>query len=133
MVESFKSQAGYETLEPLDKFGKLLMEHLRDRAIGFYELLVAGHWQAPSLQELQLKLQTLTDDQQVLVRTSIISAIDTGIHDFLFKLQEQADFENSIRVLVDGVDVISASDGLHGEPYSEDGWIANYSKYEEVA
>lgn len=129
MSDTFKSLEGYEGLSPVDKFGKFLMQHLRDAAIEDYEFLAAGYWKAPRVQELQQRLQSLSDEQLLLVRDCVLDAIDTGIGQFLFKLQEQADFENSIQVLVDGTDIIAASDGLQGEPYSDEGWIARFSKY----
>jgi hypothetical protein len=129
MSDTFKSLEGYEGLSPVDKFGKLLMQNLRDRAIDYYVLLVVGHWQGYHAQGLHRRLQSLSEEQRQLLLTCLIEALDTGIHDFLFKLQEQADFENSIQVLVDGTDIIAASDGLHGESYGDEGWIARFSKY----
>ena len=130
MPRTFRSLEGYENLKPLDKFGKFLMEHLRDRAIEHHDGLASGRWKAPALQQLQLEIQSCTDEQELLIRACLLSAIDAGIHDFLFKLQEQADFENDIQVFVDGVNIVPLSDGIQAEPYGEEGWIARFSKYQ---
>ena len=37
------------TITPLDKFGKFLVENLRDKGIDFAEGLLKSHWKAPSL------------------------------------------------------------------------------------
>jgi hypothetical protein len=58
-----------------------------------------------------------------------VSSVDKAIHDFLFKLQEVADFEDDIQVLVDGENGAGLSDGIHGELFGEDGWQARYSKF----
>jgi hypothetical protein len=121
--------------EPLDRFGKFLMENLRDRAINHCEVLLEGRYTAPSLLKLQSNLASLTEEQRAVVRRCVISAIDHAIHDFLFKLHERADFENDIQVLVDGINIDDLSEtgwgGLHYELFGEDGWEARYSKYGE--
>jgi hypothetical protein len=51
------------------------------------------------------------------------------MHDLLFAIQEHAEAGGSVRVLVDGQEVATLSDGLHGEIFSDKGWIARFSKY----
>jgi hypothetical protein len=113
----------------LDHFGVFLASHLRDRAIEGFDLLAKGQWKAPALQALQADLADLSPAQREIARRAVIECIDGAIHDLLFALQEQADFENRITVSVDGLDVVKASDGIHGEPYGEEGWYARFSKY----
>ncbi|WP_434752301.1 hypothetical protein [Paenibacillus amylolyticus] len=118
--------------QALDTFGQVVMSDLRDRSIDFFELLVEGHWKSPSLEKLQAGIQGLNEEQINLVRAILIRSLDRGIHDFLFKLQEQADFENDIEIKVQDVDIIQSSDGLQGELFTEKGWIAKFSKYGEL-
>ena len=117
--ETYRALKGYEGLAPLDKFGKFLMENLRDEAITFYDSLAVDDWKG------------LNEGQKDLVRLYTKKAIDHAIHDFLFKLQEQADFENSIQVSVDGVSIVEESEAglLQAYPLGEDGWQAKYSKF----
>jgi hypothetical protein len=84
------------------------------------------------MNELQSELTGLSEEQIDIVRRVLFSSIDTGIHDFLFQLQEQADLNNDIEIKVDGINIIEASDGLNGELFTEDGWLANFSKYGET-
>ena len=58
-----------------------------------------------------------------------LAVVDTGLHDFLFALQQIADFDNDINVLVDGKNIVEQSDGLHGELFGDNGWFARYSKH----
>ena len=119
--------------ESLDKFGAFLMKNLRDRAVDNHDRLAQGQYKAPKLQALQRDLAGMTEDQRRIVRACVIDALDVGLHDFLFALQERADFENDIQVMVDGKNVAEISDGLQGEIFSEDGWFARFSAYGEPA
>jgi hypothetical protein len=78
----------------VDKFGKFLMGNLRDEAIYNYDGLVAGRWKAPSLQKLQNDMASLTDEQRSVMRRCLIHCLGSGLHDFLFALQENLDFDN---------------------------------------
>ncbi|WP_145262034.1 hypothetical protein [Calycomorphotria hydatis] len=93
------------------------------------EMLMAGSWKAPALQNLQERLAAMSDDQRSTIRDTAERLITTGMHDFLFAVQEDSDAEGSIRLEVDGVEIAKTSDGLHGEIFTEDGWIERFSKY----
>src|SRR5262245_49357678 len=116
--------------DPLEQFGQFVMAKLRDRAIEHHDLLADGYWKAPSLRQLQTDLKTLSKEQLLIVRRCVVNAIDTAIHDFLFALQELGDFDNDIRVMAQGQDIAELSDGLHGEPFADDGWFAKYSLWQ---
>ena len=116
-------------MTPVDKFGEFVATNLRDAAIDHADDLLAAHCKAPALKKLQVELRRFTPEQRAVVRRCVIEAVDSGIHDFLFALGQAHDFEEGIAVIVDGEDVAALSDGLHGEPYAENGWYARFSKY----
>jgi hypothetical protein len=118
-----------KALTPVDKFGKFIVENLRDKGIDFAEGLLNRHWKAPGLQELQNEIANLNDAQKATFMKAITESIDGAMHGFLFALQEQADFDNDIQILVDGQNIVELSDGIHGEAYSEEGWYAKYSRH----
>lgn len=120
-----------ENIEPLDKFGKFVVENLRDKAIKYYDGLENGHWKAPSLKLLQERLQDFDNDQLHVIRKCIIEVVDSSVHNFLFALQENHEIKNDIQVIVDGINVAEISNGLHGEPYTEDGWYTRFSTFGE--
>ena len=64
-----------------------------------------------------------------VVRRCVLACVDTGLHDFLFALQQIADFDDDIHVVVDGKNIVEQSDGLHGELFGDMGWFARYSKH----
>lgn len=113
----------------LDKLGRFITENLWDRAIEHHDLMVKGHSKAPALQELQKHLAGLGEKQKNIVRLCVIEALNSGMHGLLFALQEAHDLNKGIELLVDGKSAADLSDGLHGEPYTSDGWVARFSKY----
>jgi hypothetical protein len=105
------------------------MTKLRDPAIDFYDGLARGHWKAADDQAIQAALAQLTEEQRTLVRECVTRALDYGIHSFLFQLGVAYDNEGWIAVMVDGCNIVEQSDGLLGEPFGPDGWLAMYSKH----
>ncbi len=117
----------------VDKFGRLIVTRLRDRAIDFYDLAARGHWKSPGLRRLQAGLAKMTPAQLAVVRECMVRTIDTAMHDFLVAMEEASGPENGVAVLVDGRDVVEASETLHGEQFGPDGWIARFGKHPEAA
>jgi hypothetical protein len=113
----------------LDKFGEFVVAKLRDAVIDHADALLAAHWKAPALQDLQSDLQRLTAEQRAVVRRCVVESVDSGLHDFLFALQEEHDSSGGVSVVVDGRPVAAESDGLHGEPYTVEGWYVRFSKH----
>ena len=112
----------------LDKFGELVMTRMRDRAFDYIDEALKGEWKAPSLRKLQRALATLDTKQKDIVRRGVRAAVDKGIHDLLFALQETGD-EDEISVMIDGKKITDLSDGLHGEPFGAEGWQGRFSEY----
>jgi hypothetical protein len=112
-----------------DQFGAFLVANLRDAAIDTADGLLAARWKAPGLESLQSELRRLTPEQRAIVRRCVIEAVDSGLHDFLFALGEQHHAGGTIAVVVDGHNIAAQSDGIHGEPYGDDGWFARFSKH----
>ncbi|MCE2573745.1 hypothetical protein [Motilimonas eburnea] len=109
-----------------EKFGKLISQELRDKALNRYLDLESGRLKSPSMRELMSKLSGFSSDQKELVRKLLTECIDTGIHDFLFALEEE---NEEIKVTINGHDIAKESDGLSGEIYTDDGWFEKYSEY----
>jgi hypothetical protein len=114
-----------KAIPPVDKFGKFIVENLRDKGINFAVGLLERHWKAPSLLEMQNEIANLSNTQKRAFIKAITQTIDGAMHDFLFALQEI----NDIQILVDGQNIVELSGGIHGEAYSDEGWFAKYSRY----
>jgi hypothetical protein len=93
------------------------------------EMLLRGAWKAPSAQELQKEISDFSETEKITIRKIADHIIISGMHDLLFALQGEADSEGSIRLLVDNLEVAKSSDGMHGEIFGDEGWIAKFSEY----
>jgi hypothetical protein len=113
----------------LDKFGQLLVTKLRDSALDFFDGLARSQWKRPSTGKLQADLATLSPEQREIVRRCVVACVDRGLGGFLFALSEAHDFGRQIAVMVDGKNIAELSDGLQGEPYGQDGWVARFGKH----
>lgn len=111
----------------LDSFGKLLVERVRDRSIFIHEKILSG--EMGSKESISLYESAKKDPNKKLISDCIISAIDETIHHFLWMIEQYEEFDLVYR---DGDKITSLrdiSDGLCGEPLTEEGWIARFSKY----
>lgn len=115
--------------QSLDKFGEFYVRNLRDKMLHDLDMLLSGSWKAPGVQDLQRRLAELSQDGRDLIRDAAEHMVITGMHDLLFAIQEEADNDGAIRLEVDGVEVAKESDGLHGEIFSDEGWITRFSQY----
>lgn len=54
------------------------------------------------------------------------SCLVAALHSLLFTMTGE---DGTPAIVVEGHDVAEDSDGLHGELFGEDGWLARFSKY----
>ncbi len=113
----------------LDKFGEFIVVNLRDKAIETAEMLLENRSKSPQTKILQDELSTFNAAQKAIVANTVKASIDAAIHDFLFAIEEQADFENDIQIIVNEDNIVEMSDGLQGELFTQDGWLEKYSKF----
>jgi hypothetical protein len=113
----------------LDYFGEVLMSKVRDETIWNHEAVVNGKMRAPSLIKKYKKLDSFSEEQKKILREFILRTVDLTIHNFLFMIEESED----LSLILNNADLAELSDGLCGELYSDDGWIAKYSENEEFS
>lgn len=123
-----KSMMKNTNAEILESFGKILMKDVRDWVISNFERDLSGvSKQAPKFFE------NLTAEQKQDIRTLVYETVDSTIHHFLFMLEQEADDDTFDLIYKEDknhyVSLRDISDGLGGEPYTEDGWIEKFSKY----
>ena len=113
----------------LYKFGGFIIKHLFDK--GFYKFirLKKGEFNAPSLLDLQTDLKKFNDNEIDIIQTLVLEIMTSSMHDFLFAIQE---FEDDIKINVNNENVAKLSDGLHGEIFTDDGWIKKYSDFKKL-
>jgi hypothetical protein len=114
----------------LDEFGKSVMSDVRDDAIDFLEKLIAGKMADATSKDLRRRLPQLEPAGREAIGELLVAAVDATIARMLNYFEEN-DVEVTIRDAADGSrrDIRKLSDGLVGELYTQDGWIAKFSKY----
>lgn len=120
--------------EILQKFGQILISEVRDEAIDKYEMTVSGTMKSAAATEFHNKLNKFSEDQLSVVRQVVVSSIDDVVHNFLWMLEQHEDDLDLFCSEDEGSDkknIRELSDGLSGEIYTEDGWIAKYSNHKE--
>jgi len=107
----------------LDEFGELFMREVRDPVIHSAKALLEGALKAPSLQELQDKL-TAVGHRETLEEYGVKIA-NEAIFKVLWFFVENEKYR---LIGPSGDNLAELSDGLHGEIFTEDGWIARFSE-----
>lgn len=117
----------------LDEVGKLFVSNFVDKPLDTFHSQVAGKGRAPDLQAYRRALGQLDSRTIKLMEHAIRESLVQGIHDFLFALKQRTEFENDIHLLVNGKNIVDLSDGIHGELFTEDGWLSRFSKYGDIS
>ena len=114
-----------------DQIGSALVQYLHDKAVASAAMIVDGRAKAPAALALQNRLLQLSDDQKQAVLELVRRSCTSGLHDFLFHIQTEADSgkESRTRLLVGDIEPATLSDGLHGELFGKSGWLEKFSKY----
>jgi hypothetical protein len=116
--------------EALDEFGRLLIQQARDRAIRHWDKILEGQMKGSSAQRAAARLAPFTAEQREVLRRLIADVSDTVLHYLLWTLEEEA-ARISINVRVEGgvvANLAEVSGEFPAELYTEDGWIARFSK-----
>lgn len=117
----------------LQLFGQLLMNKVRDEAITDWKMIIDGRMKDEASAKTREILSSFTIEQRAILQLLIPEIVDTVLHHLLWALEQQKNVH--IRVTIDNQEFPSLkdiSDGLPGELYTDDGWIARFSK-EKVA
>lgn len=107
----------------LSDFGKILMQEVRHQAVYILRGVISGKLKSESDQELHKKLMKDTVNKEVLEEFGLY-IIDETIHDFLWMFEQTDEYKI---IGPSGKSLAEISDGLCGELYTEDGWIAKYA------
>ena len=111
----------------LDLFGKTLIQEVRDRSIETMEWSFMGTARAPYQQELMAALQKLEPSDLDLCFQAVLLAVD---HTLALFEEGESDFAVALKIDHSLEDISTTSDGLKGELYTEEGWVARFSKKE---
>lgn len=105
----------------LDKFGELLIKYSRDHTIDVLTMHIKSEMKN---DEQYQKILDMFDDNQIEALLKLLPMfVDQQLFDTLFMFEDNEE----LTISYGGEDV--ESDGLHGEIFTEDGWIEKFSKY----
>ncbi|WZO96559.1 hypothetical protein EP7_003557 [Isosphaeraceae bacterium EP7] len=112
----------------LDLFGKLLMEHVRDQTIQQLKMIEDGRMKGEESVNIHARLSQMSPSDREFAMTLVSESVDRTIHNLLWLLEQEEDLRVSIELGDQTVsDLREISDGLCGELYSDEGWIARFS------
>jgi hypothetical protein len=113
----------------LDKFGQLLMTKVRDEAISDWDRIVDGRMKSQRASELHQAVATFSEEQQKVFLSLVPEVVDTVLHHLLWMFDQRNDVMLGVRSDDKKIENLKEiSDGLPGELYSDEGWIARFSK-----
>src|SRR5512138_1067219 len=109
------------------------MQRVRDEAISDWDMILDGRMKDEHSQRLRGEFARLDLQAQAFISTLVPQIVDTTLHHLLWTL-EQVD---TVRVAVETADepvpdIKEVSDGLSGEVYGPDGWMARFSSQRRV-
>ena len=106
-----------------------MVEQVYDASFRQLSMIMTRPMRSSHRAKLFHVFRSLKPEVQSLVQDFVAEAIDRTFIEFLHLFEvynTPLPFRSSSGEIVDMVEV---SDGLAGEPYNEDGWIARFSKY----
>jgi len=113
----------------LDELGKILMEKVRDEAIDDWNRILSGRMKSDRAQAVHQRVSKMGAEAGALVREMVPQIVDTTLHHLLWTLEQNQERLRLTVVSEEGeTDAAAESDGLPGELYSGEGWIARFSK-----
>lgn len=115
----------------LQKFGKMLTEEVYDSTFECLQGIMLHGMRGKKLDPFHVAYRSLDARSADVVRRFVVEAIGQTLAQFLNFLDV-----HEVPIMVDAengrqVDVRAASDGLAAEPFTEWGWIAQFSKFKD--
>jgi hypothetical protein len=114
----------------LDQFGEDFVHRVRDDTLTEIDDILVGRARPDWKRELYEAIDTSTNqDQRELLRHVVAIAVDTAMHNILWMFEST----KTLNIEIVGPDaerhdIVEMSDGLSGELWTEDGWIARFSR-----
>jgi len=114
------------TKEVLDRFGKLLMEQVRDESIEDWTYILDGSMKGETAEKFRPELSRLDSGTLALIERLVPEIVDTTLHYLLWTLDQEESVEIAVKTPAGKVPSLrEVSDGLAGDLYD---WIPRFSK-----
>lgn len=115
--------------EALDEFGAILMRRVRDEAITDWDMILDGRMKSANAERIRQMLAALDPDDLAVLHAVIPRVVDTTLHHLLWTLEQLKHVRIAVETEAGPVpDLARVSDGLPGEVFGDEGWVARFSK-----
>jgi hypothetical protein len=113
----------------LNRFAETMIQQVRDETIDLWDRSLSGRMRDEDSLKATQVIATLSPEQKALVDWMVVRMVDSTIHHWLWMLEQEEDTQVVQYIAEgDGANIAEISDGLCGEMYGDEGWIARYSK-----
>lgn len=120
---------GLSRREKVDQFGQLLVAGLYDRVAWYLEHVFSAHMKGPMQQELAAAYHCLDEQSKDAVRKFATEAMTSMLADTLIFFDEQSLPIQFTTSEGETINICEMSDGIGAELFTDEGWIARFSKY----
>lgn len=110
----------------LDRIGELLVKQVRDPSIDNIRNVLLGRMKGDDAERVRKALAGLEDEALVKFAAVVPELVDQVVHNLCVMLEEDDDLDLVLETNSGSVVASQESDGLAGELYGEDGWLARF-------
>lgn len=104
------------------------MEDVRDKTINYWEMVFEGKMKDQESKLFYEVISKMDKENQKWLKKIIVQTVDKSVFNLLWLFEEEEKYSILQNETEEKIEEIS--DGLTGELFSEDGWIAKYSTKE---
>jgi hypothetical protein len=116
--------------ELLAEAGRRIISFVRDHVIDQYDRTERGEMRAAHFRALHVDLERFTESERARIREVVVHAVDATLATFLWMCEGREGFWLDTSIEGTGSrNLAEISDGLSGELWTEDGWIAKFSRF----
>jgi hypothetical protein len=125
--------------ELMRKFGKIFMEHVRDSTFKEVQNMLLGNVKDEKYEKFVSAFSMLSEKDRESIKELSAYAVDTTIANIFYLFDQHClDLSKSNNFVIQLIysengeyfDINDKSDGLVGELHTEDGWITQFSTYD---
>ncbi len=122
-----------ELQNALDLCGRHLARDVRDTSINHWRHILSGHMKGRQAEASRRLLRDLDSTAIDILQDIIPKIVDTTLHYLLLTLEQETALSLAVETeKLEVPDIADISDGLAGELYTDDGWIARFSQVGEA-
>jgi hypothetical protein len=122
--------------EALEQFGSEFIERTRDVVVDQFLMMKAGEMNSSDAKEINALLKSFDLSQQAIIEKIVLQFIDRTLHKVLFLFEDSDQWAIADKDAVEEREmghIAEISDGLTGELYGDNGWLAKFGTYQERA